>query len=89
MQNKIFCITDVRYPNEIERVQEFFDKYKDVEIHKIRIERNTANHLTKEQQNDSRETALDSYNDWDKVFLNDKDLKNLDAEVVDWLKTLD
>lgn len=89
MQNKIFCITDVRYPNEIERVQEFFDKYKDVEIHKIRIERNTANHLTKRQQNDSSETALDSYNDWDKVFLNDKDLEDLNAEVVDWLKTLD
>ena len=90
VQNKIFCITDVRYPNEIEKVQEFFkDWHKDVKIYKIRIERNTANHLTKEQQNDSSETALDSYNDWDKVFLNDKDLEGLNAEVVDWLKTLD
>lgn len=90
VQNKIFCITDVRYPNEIEKVQDFFkDWHKDFKVYKIRIERNTANHLTKEQQNDSSETALDSYNDWDKVFLNDKDLKNLDAEVVAWLKTLD
>ena len=89
MQNKIFCITDVRYPNEIERVQEFFDKHEDVKIYKIRIERNTANHLTREQQNDSSEVALDNYNNWDKVFLNNKDLESLNAEVVDWLKTLD
>ena len=89
MQNKIFCITDVRYPNEIERVQEFFDKHEDVKIYKIRIERNTDNHLTREQQNDSSEVALDNYNNWDKVFLNNKDLESLNAEVVDWLKTLD
>lgn len=89
VQSQIFCITDTRYPNEIEKVQEFFDKHEDVKIYKIRIERNTANHLTKEQQNDSSEVALDNYNDWDKVFLNNKDLESLNAEVVDWLKTLD
>ena len=90
VENKIFCITDVRYPNEIEEVQAFFDDWcRDAEVYKIRIERNTANHLTREQQNDSSEVALDNYNNWDKVFLNNKDLESLNAEVVDWLKTLD
>ena len=88
-QNLVFCITDVRYPNEISAVEKFFDGDKDIRVYKIRIERNKKNHLTIEQRNDSSETSLDDFKGWDKVFVNDKHLSDLDAEVVDWLKTLD
>ena len=88
-QNLVFCITDVRYPNEISAVEKFFDGDKDIRVYKIRIERNKKNHLTIEQRNDSSETSLDDFKGWDKVFVNDKHLSDLDAEVVAWLKTLD
>ena len=42
-----------------------------------------------EVTNGESQFILDNYNGWDKVFLNNKDLESLNAEVVDWLKTLD
>lgn len=89
VKNIIFCITDVRYPNEVSFIEKFFDGYKDVKVYKIRIERDKENHLTVEQRNDSSETSLDSFKGWDKIFVNDKHLSDLDLEVVNWLKTLD
>ena len=77
------------YPNEVSFIEKFFDGYKDVKVYKIRIERDKENHLTVEQRNDSSETSLDSFKGWDKIFVNDKHLSDLDLEVVNWLKTLD
>lgn len=88
-KNLIFCITDVRYPNEVSFIENFFNSYKDVKVYKIRIERDKENHLTIEQKNDSSETSLDDFKGWDKVFVNNKHLSDLGAEVVAWLKTLD
>lgn len=89
VKDMVFCVTDLRFLNEITVMEDYYKYEKNVKIIKTRVERNLENHLTEEQKNDISETSLDDYKDWDKVFINDKDLEHLNEEVVNWLKTLD
>lgn len=77
-------ITDVRFPNEIDSLQqelmnskkkELLGKIKGFSIIKIRINRDNK----KEQFNiqHESETALDEYTDWDYVVNNNKSLEDL------------
>ena len=69
-------ISDVRYPNEITELEKLFD------VVKIRIERPSFNNgLTQEQQQHSSETALDSYESWDYVVVNDGDLEEYKEKI--------
>ena len=89
--NYIFCITDVRFPNEVEKMHEYSDNLNlGIHVYNVRIERpNFSNKLTEEQRKDVSEVSLDCYDKWDKVFINDKDLNSLKEDVFKWLKTLD
>lgn len=88
--NTIYCVTDVRYPNEIVAMENFFKSFENVSILKVRVDRcGDYTILTEEQRNDSSETSLDDYVGWDKVFKNSRDLKFLNSEVVKWLKSID
>jgi hypothetical protein len=81
----LFTISDVRFPNEIEKPKKELSSFFD--IYSVRVIRtNFITNLTKEQQNHISETALDDY-DFD-FYLKAKDLKELKKEIEIMLKNI-
>ena len=81
----VLVLSDVRMKNEIMLTESMFDN-----VIKIKIVRpNLKSELTNKQQNHITEKALDDYNDYDYVIINDGSLKDLEnkieklAEVID------
>lgn len=62
----IIIIPDVRFPNEIEVIQEKFNNVFSIGI----IRENYQTNLTKEQQEDITETSLDNYQKYDYLIEN-------------------
>ena len=62
----IIIIPDVRFPNEIEVIQEKFNNVFSIGI----IRENYQTNLTKEQQKDITETSLDNYQKYDYLIEN-------------------
>jgi len=77
-------IPDTRFPNEIDRMVEEFnykDEYETIKpINTIRIKRNIADGLTREQNNHPSEVALDNYK-FDYYIENDGTLNELRSKV--------
>lgn len=69
-----FVISDVRFPNEIEKTK---NKFNDVVT--IKIERE-SNELSGDQKNNATETALDGFSDFDLFIDNNRTLEDLEKE---------
>lgn len=71
-----FCIvTDVRFPNEVEGIK----KRKGIVVRVVRPSKvSTSTHPS--------ETALNEYQDWDYVIINDGTLEDLEEKVIDMLE---
>lgn len=68
-------IDDVRYKNEIEKIEANYSN-----VIKIRINRpNHENSLTEAQRNDKSEIDLDDYKGFDFVFTNDEGLEKIES----------
>ena len=63
----IIIIPDVRFPKEIEIIKQKFDNVVSIGIKR----KNYISTLTKQQQEDITETALDNYNKYDFEVIND------------------
>lgn len=73
------CVSDVRYPNEI-------DTIKELNGYIIKIERENREKITNSKH--SSETALDEYKDYDYIIQNNSSLDDLEKSVGIMLKTL-
>lgn len=62
----IILIADVRFPEEIQTLKEHFPKVVSIGVSR----ENYISNLTKEQQQDITETALDDYHDYDFEIVN-------------------
>ncbi len=72
-----FIISDVRFPNEIEKVKAKYDN-----VTTIKIIRN-SDELNESQKNNITETALDSYNNYDYSIDNNGTLEELESKAKD------
>ena len=63
----VVLIPDVRFPSEIEVIKEKFDNVISIGV----VRDNYVSDLTKKQQNDITEVALDDYDNYDYVIYND------------------
>ena len=72
----VILIPDVRFPNEIEDIKKFFSNVISIGV----IRSDFVSDLTRKQQEDITETALDNYDDYDYVISNGIDV-NLKSEV--------
>lgn len=78
----IITISDVRFPNEIDEIKKKFENSIS-----IRIERpNFDNGLTIEEKNHISEIALDNYNNFDYVIINDGDIDKLRNKIEEVIK---
>ena len=75
-----FVISDVRFPNEIEKVKEKYDN-----VITIHIERD-SDELNEEQKNNITETALDNYDNYDIRINNNGTLEELENKAIDIVK---
>ena len=75
-----FIVSDVRFPVEIEKVKEKYDK-----VVTIKISRDSEE-LNQSQKSNITETALDNYTDYDYVIDNNGTLEELDQKAVDIIK---
>ena len=77
----VAMVTDIRVPLEIESIKE---KFKDVVV--IRVNRvNFETEMTEAQQKHKIENALNDYNDYDYVLINDT-LEKLEQDVKEVLR---
>lgn len=75
----VITISDARMPEELDSIKNSFKK-----VYKIKIERpNYENNLNQEERKHITETALDNYNDYDYVLVNDGTLEDLNKKVID------
>lgn len=81
----IAIITDARFPDEIDTVRDMFD---DVVVIKV-IRPNFDSPLSSKQQAHRTETALDDYNNYDYVIMNDGSLEDLEKKVLDIVGEVD
>ena len=78
----IITISDVRFPNEIDEIKNKFDN-----AISIKIERpNFDNGLTDLEKKHISETALDNYDNFDYVIINDGDIEKLRNKVEEVIK---
>lgn len=75
-----FIVSDVRFPNEIEKVKNSYDN-----VLTIRIKRD-SNELNDNQKNNITETALDSFDDFDIEIDNNGTLEELESKAIDVIK---
>lgn len=79
----IITISDARLPEELDKIKEKFAK-----AYKLHIIRPNFNPYKSDlEKNHPTELALDTYQDYDKVFMNDDTLESLNEKIVDYLKT--
>lgn len=72
----VITISDARFPEEIDLVNENFDN-----VIKVRVERpNFENNLNKLENKHLTEVALDSYNNYDYVIVNDETINELNEK---------
>lgn len=79
----IIIITDTRMTNEILMPKE---KFKETVIIKV-IRDNFESSLSKKQQANITETALDNYNDYNYIIKNDGTLEDLEDKVVELIES--
>ena len=77
----VILIPDVRFPNEIESIKKAFSNVISIGV----IRSDFISDLTKKQQEDITETALDNYSDYDYVISNGMkvDLKSEVNKIID------
>ncbi len=81
----VLVVSDVRFPNEIEEIKLNYDN-----VYSIYIENQFANSpLTIDEQMHISETALENYNDFDYIIVNDKDINVLKEKVFKILEGLE
>ena len=77
-----FIVSDVRFPIEIEKIKEKYNK-----VITIKIQRD-SNELTESQKKEISETALDNYKDYDYFIDNNGTLEELKIKAKDLLKKI-
>lgn len=84
----ILFITDCRLPNEVEQIKKFAAK-KQWKTYTVRINRpKHTSRLTPEQLEDSTETALDDYREWDFIIENTGNLESYRLQCQDVMDTV-
>ena len=80
----VILIADVRFPEEIQRIKEHFSNVVSIGV----IRENYISTLTKEQQQDITETALDNYYNYDFEVINkeEENLKIIAQEIIEKIK---
>lgn len=77
----VITISDARMPEEIDSISKEFDN-----VIKVRIERpNFENNLNEKERKHITETALDNYNNYDYVIVNDGTLEELSNKLKNML----
>ena len=77
----VALVTDIRVPLEIETIKNNFDDVVVIRVNRINYE----TEMTKEQQGHKIENAMNDYNDYDYVLINDT-LERLEEDVIEILK---
>lgn len=80
----VILIADVRFPEEIQKIKEHFSNVVSIGV----IRENYISTLTKEQQQDITETALDNYYNYDFEVINkeEENLKIIAQEIIEKIK---
>ena len=77
----VAMVTDIRVPLEIESIKEKFDDVVVIRVNRVNFE----TEMTVEQQKHKIENALNDYNDYDYVLINDT-LEKLEQDVIEVLR---
>ena len=80
----VVIIPDVRFPEEIDAIKEKFSNVFSIGVKR----KDYISTLTKEQQEDITEIALDDYHDYD-IELENTSLEKLQSDVLDMIKKLE
>ncbi len=81
----IITISDARFPNEIDIPKNLFDNVISIKV----VRNHFESPLTLKQQNHATETALDNYNDFDFVLMNDGTIEDLEVKVEQLVKKVE
>ena len=81
----IITISDARFPNEIDIPKNFFENVISIKV----VRNHFESPLTLKQQNHATETALDNYNDFDFVLMNDGTIEDLEVKVEQLVKKVE
>ncbi|MBQ7136437.1 MAG: hypothetical protein IJO43_00470 [Bacilli bacterium] len=77
----VALVTDIRVPLEIETIKENFDDVVVIKVERVNYEQE----MTAEQQKHKIENAMNDYNDYKYILINDT-LEKLEEDVMDILK---
>ena len=78
----VITISDVRFPDEIDEIKKIFDDVISIKV----VRPNFDNGLTKEEKEHISEIALDNYNKFDYIIINDSDIENLKNKIGEVIK---
>ncbi len=78
----VITISDARLPEELDSIKNNFEN-----VYKIKIERpNFENNLTSNERKHITEVALDNYDNYDFILVNDGSIEDLNNKVINMMK---